>query len=114
MLTIFQPIKQLLSNEDAMEIRYVKKVTDPTVFDPLFVEVLALQLALKLVMPLSQDKVLRREIYDELWHPKTGLMPRVRMVDKQEQRTIGRGDMGLFNDARLVGTSSGNPMKGYS
>jgi hypothetical protein len=49
-----------------MEIRYIRQVTDPTVFDPLFVEVLVLQLALKLVMPLSQDKVLRREIYTEL------------------------------------------------
>jgi hypothetical protein len=36
---------QLLSDETTMKIRYIKRVTDVPTFDPLFVEVLVLQLA---------------------------------------------------------------------
>jgi hypothetical protein len=106
--------KQLLSDEDSMEIRYIRQVTDPTVFDPLFVEVLVLQLALKLVMPLSQDKVLRRELYTELWGPPRNLsvMARVRALDKQETNTLGRADMDRWIDTFVAG--SGNPLKRYS
>jgi len=102
---------QILSDEDDMEIRYVKRVTDPTAFDPLFVEVLVLQLALKLVMPLSQDKALRREIYDELWG-RNGLMARARAVNKQETDSIGRGHKERWIDGFVTG--AGNPMKSYS
>ncbi|GAH18067.1 unnamed protein product, partial [marine sediment metagenome] len=45
--------QRLLTNEDTCEIRYIKKVTDPTGFDPLFVELLVLRLALKLVGALA-------------------------------------------------------------
>lgn len=110
--------KQLLSNETTMEIQYIKKVTDPTEFDPLFVEVLVLQLALKMVIPLagagSDGRLLRREIKDELWGTpqQPGLMARVRVLDKQETNTIGRNDQETWNDARVVG--AGNPLKRYS
>jgi hypothetical protein len=91
---------QILSNEDTMEILYNKQVTDPTVFDPLFIEVLVLQLALKFVMPLSQDKVLRREIYEELWGTprQPGLMSKVRALDKSEQRLLGRANTNRWID----------------
>ena len=105
---------QILSNEDSMKIRYTKQLTDPTKFDPLFVEVLVLQLALKLVMPLSQDKALRREIYAELWGPPkdTSLMAKVRALDKQEQKLLGRGHKERWVDHFVTG--AGNPMKSYS
>ena len=97
---------QLLSNETSMEIRYVKKVTDPNEFDPLFVEVLVLQLALKMLISLAggggTSNVMRRELYQELWGTprQPGLMQRVLAMDKQETNTLGRADMGLWNDAR--------------
>lgn len=101
--------RQLLTDEDAVYLRYIKRVTDPTVFDPLFVEVFILKLALKMVMPLSQDRDLYASIYAEL----RDMMPRVRAMDKRETNTIGRGDRLTWNDARLIG-SSGNPAKSYS
>ena len=84
--------KQLLSNETSMDIKYIKKVTDPNQFDPLFIEVLVLQLALKMVMPLTQDKVLRRELHEELYGTpqQRGLMARVRVIDKEETNTTSR------------------------
>jgi hypothetical protein len=96
---------KLLTDESAIQIRYIKKVTDVTEFDPLFIEVLVLQLALKLVMPLSQDKVLRREIQDELYGTprQSGVMSRVRAMDRQETETIGRNAQRTWNDARVVG-----------
>jgi hypothetical protein len=93
--------KQILSNETSMQIRYIKKVTDPNTFDPLFTEVLILKLAIKLVMPLSQDKVLRRELEDELRGTprQPGLMAMVRMMDKNETETAGELLANTWNDA---------------
>jgi|GEM_PF-1235381 len=102
--------KQLLSDESSMQIRYIRKVIDPNEFDPLFVEVLVLQLAIKLVMPLAQDKVLRREMQEELYG-RGGLMAKVRAMDNAETNTLGRADRELWNDARVT---SGNPLKNYS
>jgi len=106
--------KFLLSNQTTMSIRYIKKVTDVSEFDPLFVEVLVLQLALKFVMPLSQDKVLWQALYGELWGVAgiKGVMSRVRVMDKQETKTLGQNDINNWNDSRIVG--AGNPLKRYS
>ena len=82
---------KFLTDESAVYIKYIYKVTDPAKFDPLFTEVLVLQLAMKLVMPIAQDKVLRREIFDEL----NFLMSRARTICKQEQNTTGRSDWNL-------------------
>lgn len=80
--------KQILSDEDTCEILYIKRVTDVKKFDSLFTEVFVLSLALKLVMPLSQDRALYKEIKDELYKE---LMPKVRTIDGQETNTEGRG-----------------------
>lgn len=106
--------KQLLSNQDSMALRYIRRIEDVAEFDPLFTEVLVLQLALKFVMPLSQDKVLWQTLYGELWGVPgiKGVMSRVRTMDKQETKTLGQNDTGTWNDARVVG--SGNPLKRYS
>lgn len=106
--------KQLLSNESTMRLRYVRRVEDVTEFDPLFTEVLVLQLALKFVMPLSQDLVLWQLIYAELWGGGgiRGVMSRVRTMDKQETKTVGQNETPTWNDSRLAG--AGNPLKRYS
>lgn len=88
---------QLLINADECEIRYIKQVTDVTLFDPLFVEVLVLSLALKLVMPLSQDRELYAEIKDELYKE---VMPKVRALDRQETNTEGRAGKLTWNESR--------------
>lgn len=106
--------KQLLSNQTTMYLRYVRQVTDVSEFDPLFVEVLVLELALKMVMPLSQDKELWQLIYAELNGApgRPGVMSQVRTMDKQETKTLGQNDIAMWNDTRIVG--SGNPLKRYS
>jgi len=91
--------KKLLTNEDTCEIRYIKKVTDVTQFDPLFVEVLALQLAIKMVMPLSQDKKMLQLLHQEL----AMIMPSVKALDRQETNTIGQYELETWNDARYTG-----------
>lgn len=78
--------QRLLTNENTVEIRYIKKVIDPTKFDPLFVEALVAQLSVKMVMPLAQDRLLRRELLDTLRE----VMARVRLVDKAEQNTLNK------------------------
>ena len=111
--------KQLLSNEGSMKIRYIKRVTDPTEFDPLFVEVFVLVLALKLVIPLGGGgkggEAIRRGLLIDLWGGGgvPGLMRQVRVIDKQETNTTGRADRGTWNDARHVGVG-GDPAKRYT
>lgn len=88
---------QLLTNEEAVNLRYVKKVTEVGEFDSLFVEVLVLSLAIKIAMPLSGgDPKLKQEMLLEL----RLLMRQVRTIDKQETNTIGRADMAAWNNAR--------------
>lgn len=89
----------ILTDESEVEIRYIKQVADVTEFDPLFVEVLILSLALKLVMPLSQDRALYKEIKEELYKE---VMPKVRALNRQETNTIGRNDLGTWINARYT------------
>lgn len=81
----------LLSNENAMKIRYTKQETTVANFDPLFIEVLVLSLAIKLTMPQSQDNDVYMMLKEELYGSarRKGLMSKVRAMDKQEQNTVG-------------------------
>jgi len=96
----------LLTNESSVDLRYVRKVTDPTEFDSLFIEVLVLSLAIKLVMPLTQSRLLRRELKEEL----NPLLAQVRTIDFQETNTIGSGDRQTWIDSRqsIDNTKLGN------
>ena len=59
---------RLLTSSTTANIEYVKKITDPALFDPLFTEVLILALALKLLAPLAGTSTtsLRQELNQEL------------------------------------------------
>lgn len=91
--------KRLLTNEDTCEIRYIKKVTNVTDFDPLFVEVLVLQLALKLVGPLAGAAP---KLIDLLQRELAVLMSQVRALDRQETNLIGREDKDTWVDVRAT------------
>lgn len=58
----------LLCNDSEVEIKYVKKITDPTKFDPLFTEMLILTLAKKLISPIvgTKNPTLVNEIKQDL------------------------------------------------
>ncbi len=90
----------LLTNETEMSIRYVKKVTDPTKFDPLFVKVFVLLLADEFIGPLAGGDPRIQEKIDTALDK---LMPAVRALDGQETNTAGRIDSGTWNDARFSG-----------
>ena len=89
--------QRLLTNESSIQIRYIKKVTDPTKFDPLFVQVFVLQLDLKLLTGLAKtDTKLKESIKDDL----KLLMPSVRALDSQETNTIGEQELETWNNSR--------------
>ncbi len=94
---------RLLTNETTMEIRYIKRVTDVGKFDPLFVQLLVLQLDLKLVMPLTQDVKLKQTIKEDI----RLLTPAILAVTGQETNTAGRLESSTWNDARFDGRDPG-------
>ncbi len=90
----------LLTNESTMEIRYVKKVTDVSKFEPLFVKDFIFQLADVLLGPLAGgDPRIQKKIDDAL----DKLMPDVRALDGQETNTAGRVESSTWNDAKSAG-----------
>lgn len=98
---------QLLTDEDEMSIRYVKKVTDTSKFDPLFVKVLVLLLADEMIGPLTGGDA---RIQNKIDTALDKLMPAVRALDGQETNTAGRVESGTWNDARFGGLT-GFPMR---
>lgn len=73
----------LLCDEETAQIRYVCRVEDAALFDPLFVEALAVKLASKLAQPLTGSRNLGAEILQEY---ERVTAPLARRVDSQEDR----------------------------
>jgi hypothetical protein len=92
----------LLTNETAINLRYIKKVTDPTKFDELFIEVLILKLALKLVSLAGANSKMTATLGGEL----QSIMPQVRALDRQETNTIGRLNRRPWVEARVSSRSA--------
>jgi len=91
---------KILTNETSVYIRYIRRIIDTSKFDPLFTEVLVLLLADRFIGPLAGgDAKIQAKIDDAL----KKLMPKVRALDRQEPNTMGRADLGTWNDARLGG-----------
>ncbi len=91
----------LLTDDDEVNLVYIAQITDPTKFDSLFVELLALKLAINLCMPLTHDRLLRRELVEEY----QALESKARAVNLQENQRIGRSDLQAWNDQRNAGSS---------
>ncbi len=85
--------KRILTNYDTCNVRYIKEVTDPDDFDPLFTEVLILRTALKLCPPLAGTKTnpLKADIKEDLRVALTS----ARLVAAQETNVSGRDDWNL-------------------
>jgi len=56
---------KLLANEQTFNLLYISKVTDPTMFDASFDELLSLKLAYEISYPLVQSNTLKRELGEE-------------------------------------------------
>ena len=90
----------LLTNEGSVDLRYTKKITDATLFDPLFVQVLAKQLSIKLVSPLAGAGKGALGLKESLKADLNVLMRTARRMDRQETENVGRKDQLTWNDAR--------------
>ncbi len=87
----------LLTDDTEVNLRYIKLVEDVAKFDPLFVDALVLAIAIKLAPPLSgADAKLQQLLQKEF----DAVISKARTVNAQEVNTIGKRDLGLWNDAR--------------
>lgn len=57
--------KELLTDDDSVVIRYIKRIEDTTAFPPLFVEALAVKLASKLAQPITGSRSIPGELLTE-------------------------------------------------
>jgi len=90
--------QRILTNESTQNIRYIKRVTDVTKFDPLFVKVLVFLLADDFVGPLAGgDKRIQEKIDRKL----AKLMLKVSAVNDNETDTGGRSDWNLARHGGL-------------
>ena len=91
----------LLTNLSEVSLLYIKRIEDVTKFDPLYIEVLVLQLALKLLPARagagSASLALSAEIKNEL----KPLMAQVRAIDNNETDVGGRSDWNLARSGGL-------------
>lgn len=90
----------ILTELSTVYLRYIRDVEDPNEWDALFTEVMVLSLARKLVIPLSQDLKMKKDIDDDL----IPLMSKVRAMDRMESEHIGRDDLKTWVDARNTNT----------
>lgn len=82
----------LLTNDDEVDLCYVKKVTDPDDFDPLFKELMVLSLAVKMLYPLAGVSILTVQIGTQLGQELRVLMTRAKMITYSEVNVSGRSD----------------------
>ena len=85
--------RKILTDYDTCNIKYVRKVTLPTDFDPLFTEVLILRLALKLINPTAGTKTndIKADIKDDLRLAEA----KAKIISLQENDTSGRANFNL-------------------
>jgi len=86
---------KLRTDMDEVYLKYVQQITEPASFDVTFVEVLVASLAVKLVMPLLHDKVLKAELDKEL----ADLLLNVRRLNLVETARVDHDQ--TWNEARL-------------
>jgi len=91
----------LLSDESSCYLRYVKWVEDVGSWDPLFIQLVTMELSKQLAMPLAQSLEIKQDIEKELEYVRR----RVRAMDRNEQERIGRHDLRPWRDARYSDTA---------
>lgn len=92
-----------LTNFSTVSLLYIKKVTDVTEFDPLFVKALVWLLADELIGPLAGgDPRIQKKIDTAL----AKLLPKIQAVDADETDVGGRSDWNLARHGGLGITGS--------
>ena len=91
----------ILSDDSTLAVRYTAAVSDVQMFDPLFVEVLALKLGANLAKPLTGSGSRETELLQRL---KTDTLPRALRADAIEAKALQAQDwQGDFVQARKGG-----------
>jgi len=93
----------ILSDDSSMKILYTAQISDASKFDPSFVECLVLNLALRLLPPLTNHA--GTPAATQLWNELRTMMPKVWAMDRDEQELLGRDDQATWLDARWYGNS---------
>lgn len=86
---------KLLTNLDEVSLLYIKQVTDVAEFDPLYIEVLILQLALKLLPARAGVGAAALTLSTEIKNELRPLLAQVRAIDDNETDVGGRSDWNL-------------------
>ena len=89
---------KLLTDESTVYLKYIKYVEQVPSWDNLFVECFVLYLAKHLVIPLSQDLKLKKDIDSDL----LPLLRQVRAIDRMEEYFVGRNSLRLWREARYI------------
>ncbi len=84
--------KKILTNYNNVHIKYVKNITDPKLFEPLFEQMLVLALAIRLIPPLCGTS---SELMRELKQEYNALSVEAKAIDEQEQNTTGYSNWNL-------------------
>ena len=95
--------QRLLTNLSEVSLRYIKNVTDPTEFDPLFVEVFTWLLADKMIGPLAGGDARIQKKIDVVLDK---LIPKAKAVNIDETDVGGRSDWNLARHGGLGVTST--------
>lgn len=74
------PVRAMLMNEATVSIEYVARITDVSLYDPLFVDVLAARLAAELALPLTDNQSATKTLMDLYM----GKLAEARTMDAQE------------------------------
>jgi hypothetical protein len=90
----------ILSDNSTVKIKYVKQIEDTTKFEPLFTEILVLQLAMKLLPALGGTNT--GSLKADLWNELQPLISRCRTISKQEGNYSGSSD---WNNAKFSSNS---------
>ena len=90
--------QRFLTNYSTVNLRYIKKVTNPAEFDPLFVKMFVLLLSDEMIGPLAGGD---RRIQEKIDRKIKELMPKVQAVDSDETDTGGRSDWNLARHGGL-------------
>lgn len=72
----------IFTNLSPTFLRYTSRITDPSRFDPLFVDALSWHLAVRLSMPLTRDPKIRADA----WQVANQMTGQAQMVDANEER----------------------------
>lgn len=71
----------VFTNQSFCEMVYTKRIVDVNEFDPLLVEAISTQIAIRLTFPLQQEERLRNELIDYL---ERAVLPRAKIADAKE------------------------------